>query len=174
MCLSSFCETAIPCEIRKIGSCLLFVILLPTIFDMHLIIVDTSRLIECSLQSEYTFLMCNVHFFCESYLVLSLDLKSNIAVCRRSPTVSSWSLPTPARRTRGKLDQQWNIAKSTADPRVEFISQVQTQILIKFHLLNLDQTSTSKSQPNISTSIKRKLQNLDQTKLQNLDRDSTS
>ena len=44
-----------------------------------------------------------------------------------------------------------NIAKGTTDPRVEFLSQVQTQILIKFHLQNLDtdqpqnlnQTSTS-------------------------------
>ena len=56
-----------------------------------------------------------------------------------------------------------NIAKGTTDPRVEFISQVQTKILIKFHLQNLDQASTSKSQPNISLSIKLKLQNLDQT-----------
>ena len=54
-----------------------------------------------------------------------------------------------------------NIAKGTTDPRVEFISQVQTQILIKFLLQNLDQASTSKSQPNISLSIKFKLQNLD-------------
>ena len=45
-----------------------------------------------------------------------------------------------------------NIAKGTTDPRVEFISQVQTQILIKFHLKNLDQASTSKSEPNISIS----------------------
>ena len=56
-----------------------------------------------------------------------------------------------------------NIAKGTTDPRVEFISQVQTQILIKFHLQNLDQASTSKSQPNISLSIELKLQNLYQT-----------
>ena len=56
-----------------------------------------------------------------------------------------------------------NIAKGTTDSRVEFISQVQTKILIKFHLQNLDQGSTSKSQPNISLSIKLKLQNLDQT-----------
>ena len=45
-----------------------------------------------------------------------------------------------------------NIAKGTMDPRVEFISQVQTQILIKFQ--NFDQASTSKSQPNTSLSIK--------------------
>ena len=32
-----------------------------------------------------------------------------------------------------------NIAKGTTDPRVEFISQVQTQVWIKFHLQNLDQ-----------------------------------
>ena len=38
-----------------------------------------------------------------------------------------------------------NIAKGTTDPRVEFISQDQTQILIKFHLQNLEQASTSKS-----------------------------
>ena len=36
--------------------------------------------------------------------------------------------------------------------------QVLTQILIKFHLQNLDQASTSKSQPNISISTKLKLQ----------------
>ena len=44
-----------------------------------------------------------------------------------------------------------NIAKGTTDPRVEFMSQVQTQILIKFQ--NFDQASTSKSQPNTSLSI---------------------
>ena len=31
-----------------------------------------------------------------------------------------------------------NIAKGTTDPRVEFILQVLTQILIKFHLQNLE------------------------------------
>ena len=67
-----------------------------------------------------------------------------------------------------------NIAKGTTDPRVEFISQVQTQILTKFHLQNLDQASTSKSQRNISLSTKLKLQNLGQTYLQNIDKDSTS
>ena len=56
-----------------------------------------------------------------------------------------------------------NIAQGTTDPRVEFISQVQTQILIKFHLQNLDQASTSKSQPNIKILTKPKLQNIDQT-----------
>ena len=55
-----------------------------------------------------------------------------------------------------------NIAKGTTDRRVEFLSQVQKQISIKFHLQNLDQASASKSQPNISLSIKLKLQNLDQ------------
>ena len=44
---------------------------------------------------------------------------------------------------------------------VEFISQVQTQILIKFHLQNLDQASNSKSQPNISISTKLDIQNID-------------
>ena len=55
-----------------------------------------------------------------------------------------------------------NIAKGTTDPRVEFISQVQTQILIKFHLQNLELVSTSKSQPNINIYTKVKLQNIDQ------------
>ena len=49
-----------------------------------------------------------------------------------------------------------NIAKGTMDPRVEFISQVQTQILIK-QFQNFDQALTSKSQPNISISTKLKL-----------------
>ena len=60
-----------------------------------------------------------------------------------------------------------NIAKGTTDPRVEFslpnFKQVETQILVKFYLKNLDQASISKSQPNISLSIKVKLQNLDKT-----------
>ena len=68
-----------------------------------------------------------------------------------------------------------NIAKGTTDPRVEFILQVLTQILIKFHLLqNLEQVSTSKSQPNLNISTKVKLKNIDQTWLQNLDQDLTS
>ena len=65
---------------------------------------------------------------------------------------------------RGDLSRlRKNMAKGTTDPRVEFISQVQIQILIKFHLKNLDQASTTKSQPNVSLSINLKLQNLDQT-----------
>ena len=56
-----------------------------------------------------------------------------------------------------------NIAKGTTDPRVEFISQVQTHILIKFNLQNLNQASTSKSQPKNSLSMRIRLQNLDQT-----------
>ena len=56
-----------------------------------------------------------------------------------------------------------NIAKGKTDPRVEYISQVQTQFLIKFYLQNLDQASTSKSQPNISIYIKLMIQNIDQT-----------
>ena len=47
-----------------------------------------------------------------------------------------------------------NIAKGTTDPRVEFISQFLTQILIKIHFQNLDQASTSKSQPNIGIPTK--------------------
>ena len=49
-----------------------------------------------------------------------------------------------------------NIAKGTTDPRVEFCSDL-TQILIKFHLQNLNQPLTSKSQPNISISPKLKI-----------------
>ena len=56
-----------------------------------------------------------------------------------------------------------NIAKGTTDPRVEFISQVLTQILIKFHLQNLEQASTSKSQPNMNISTKVKPKNIEQT-----------
>ena len=56
-----------------------------------------------------------------------------------------------------------NITKGTTDPRVEFISQVQSsQILIKLQFQNLDYALTSKSQPNITLSIKQTLQNLDQ------------
>ena len=73
-------------------------------------------------------------------------------------------------RARQKIAHLLNIAKGTTDPRVEFISQVQTQILIKFHLQNLGQASTSKIQPNISITTKLKIQNL----VQNLDKDSTS
>ena len=55
-----------------------------------------------------------------------------------------------------------NIAKGTTDPRIEFLSQVQKQILVEILKMKFDQASTSKSQPNISLSIKLKLQNLDQ------------
>ena len=41
--------------------------------------------------------------------------------------------------------------------------KMNTQILIKFYLRNLDQASNSKSQPNISISTKLKIQNLVQT-----------
>ena len=54
---------------------------------------------------------------------------------------------------RALVRQIKNIAKGTTDPRVEFLSQVQKQILIKFHLQNLDQASTSKSRPNINNII---------------------
>ena len=56
-----------------------------------------------------------------------------------------------------------NIAKGTTDPRVEFISQDLTQILIKVHFQNFDQALTSKSQPNITISTKLEIQNIDQT-----------
>ena len=59
--------------------------------------------------------------------------------------------------------QEQNIAKGTTDPRVEFILQVLTQILIIIHLQNLEQVSTSKSQPNMNISTKVKLKNIDQT-----------
>ena len=55
------------------------------------------------------------------------------------------------------------IAKGTTDPRVEFILQVLTQILIKFHLQNLEQVSTSRSQPSMNISTKVKLKDIDQT-----------
>ena len=59
------------------------------------------------------------------------------------------------------------IANGTTDPRVGFslpkLKHVQRQILIKYHIQNLDQASTSKSQPNISTSTKLNIQNVDQT-----------
>ena len=63
-----------------------------------------------------------------------------------------------------------NIAKGTTGPRVEFILpkqllegilQVQTQILITFHLQNLDLASTkqkTKSQPNLSSAYPFKLE----------------
>ena len=47
-------------------------------------------------------------------------------------------------------------------------------MLIKFHLKNLNQASTSKSQPNTSILTKLKIKNIDQTWLQNLDQDLTS
>ena len=46
-----------------------------------------------------------------------------------------------------------NIAKGTTEPRVEFISQFLTQILIIFHLHNLQQVSTSKPNMNNWTSL---------------------
>ena len=67
-----------------------------------------------------------------------------------------------------------NIAKGTTDLRVEFISQVLTQNLIRFHLHNINQAATSKSWPNIIISTKVEIQNIDQTQLQNLEHNSTS
>ena len=43
------------------------------------------------------------------------------------------------------------------------VSQLQTQILIKLHLQNLDQAFTSQSQLAITISTKLKIQNIDQT-----------
>ena len=53
---------------------------------------------------------------------------------------------------------------------------VLTQILIKFLFQNLDQASSTKSQPNIIiwTKLKLQVQVLDQSQLQNLVQDSTS
>ena len=102
------------------------------------------------------------------------------AICPRACTYHSQHSPSllicsgNVLETPASAPAQVNIAKGTTDPRVEFILQVLTQILIKFHLQNLDQASTSKFQPNISLSTKLKLQNLNQTKLQNLDQDKTS
>ena len=87
------------------------------------------------------------HFYV--YIIKLLQLKHSVVVFRELKITSSVSYA--------------NIAKGITDPRVEFISQVQTQILIKFHLKNLDQASTSKYQPNISISTKLKLENLDKT-----------
>ena len=42
------------------------------------------------------------------------------------------------------------------DPTIQFISQVLTQILIKFHLQNLEKVSTSKSQFNMNNKVKLK------------------
>ena len=44
---------------------------------------------------------------------------------------------------------QANIEKGTMCKRVDFISQVQTQVLIKFQFQNLNQAFTLKSQPHI-------------------------
>ena len=55
---------------------------------------------------------------------------------------------------KSDLGVEKNIAKGTTDPRVEFILQVLTQILIKFHLQSLEQVSFSKSQPNITSQLK--------------------
>ena len=45
-----------------------------------------------------------------------------------------------------------NIGKGTTDPRVEFILQNLTQILIKLHIQNLEQVTFSKFQPNMKIS----------------------
>ena len=66
-----------------------------------------------------------------------------------------------------------NIAKATTDPRLECSYQSNFfrsyyKVLIKFHLLNLDQASTSKSQTNISIKILTKVQLCTELTLQNL------
>ena len=50
------------------------------------------------------------------------------------------------------IEDNKTLPKAQRTQGVECISQVQTQILIKFQ--NFDQASTSKSQPNTSLSIK--------------------
>ena len=83
-----------------------------------------------------------------------------------------------------------NIAKGTTDPRVEFISQVLTQIWIRFNLQNVHQSPNSKSQPNISFLTRLKIKfltkpsfriltkiqlcNLNQTSAANTDQTSAS
>ena len=79
--------------------------------------------------------------------------------------VNGFALPK-ALRTRG-------LSSAYQSNFFSVISQVQTQILIKFHLQNTDQATTSKSRPNINITTKLKIQNIDQTKLQNLDQYST-
>ena len=64
-------------------------------------------------------------------------------------------------RLRGRGGNMCN-TKGTTDPRVEFsftkvTGLVQTKFMIKFHVQNHDQSSTSKSQPNISISTKLQL-----------------
>ena len=63
------------------------------------------------------------------------------------------TLPSSRLERKNKIQ---NIAKGTTDPRVEFISQVITQILIK-QFQNFNKELTSKSQPNISILTKLKL-----------------
>ena len=93
----------------------------------------------------------------------------NFRYILKTATVSSrWSwtkriISKLAQKHRDWISYVINIAKGTTNPRVEFLSQVQTQILIKFHLQNLDQASSSKSRPNIGISAKLKIQNIDQT-----------
>ena len=82
-----------------------------------------------------------------------LGLLYEIHISRKRPTFSFWWVHLRLFILLDIFGHNWmftyvNIAKGTTDPRVEFISQVLTHILIKFHLKNLDQASTSKSEPN--------------------------
>ena len=79
---------------------------------------------------------------------------------RGDDAICAIALPCKCNVQCNAMVHDTNIAKGTTDPRVEFISQIITQILIK-HLQNLDQAPTSKSQPNISISTKLNLKNLD-------------
>ena len=102
-------------------------------------------------------------FYCSCSLSLSLLLLLGWMNSSAQPDDSRVpkgvaGLPLPLFSRWGGRLMTKNIAKGTTNLRVEFISQVQTKILIKFHLQNLDQGSTSKSQPNVSLSIKLKLQ----------------
>ena len=79
--------------------------------------------------------------------------------CKAKKARPSVGNPRKCEKTESLLEQEkggpvQNIAKGTTDPRIEFLSQVQKQILIKFHFQNLDQASVSKSQSNIIISTK--------------------
>ena len=82
------------------------------------------------------------------------SIKSDTKEISLNFLVSSETLPK-AKRTRGLSSAYQN----------NFFCHIKVlaQILIKFHLQNIDQASTSKSQPNLSISTKLKLQNLNQT-----------
>ena len=117
--------------------------------------------VECcyTLPTKWTICVCNIH------------REQNLAVIIwRDLTTEFWKKNYLKRYLRWCF--KGNIAKGTTDPRVEFwlpkwlpsvISQDLKQILIRFHLQNLDEATTSKPQPKISILTRLKLQNLDQT-----------